>query len=454
MCGIAGVIDFRRKDIEEDQINRMVDILTHRGPDDRGMYISGNIGLGHTRLSIIDRTSLAHQPLSNENGTIWVVLNGEIYNYLSLRQELKQCNHVFKSNSDTEVLVHLYEEFGEEFIGRLRGMFAFALWDGNKKLLLIARDRVGQKPLVYTQKDNILYFASEIKALRSISGVGDEIDNNSILIYFSFRLPIGEDTIFQDIKRLSPGKYMLIKDSKIQIKTYWHPAKFNKVDIDYAQAGKQLFSLLEQTVESQMISDVPVGAFLSGGIDSSVIAGIMSVCEKSPVKTFSLVYNGINDPDSIFAEKVSKFFKTEHKKICFNPYWIDSLDEIVSCMDEPYSNPALLSFYFLCMEAKRDVTVVLSGDGGDEVFAGYSGYTNWKIIDMVSRWLNVAGKLNINSSIIKTKILSGLHISQIEKIRLLLLVSNAQKRGLRRMFENSQITDKLFTDKIKNMLIF
>ncbi|MBL7197586.1 MAG: asparagine synthase (glutamine-hydrolyzing) [Candidatus Omnitrophica bacterium] len=453
MCGIYGLYNLGNQSrIDKSILEKMRDKLTHRGPDDVGIYTSGGIGLGHSRLSIIDRTPLARQPLSNENNTVWVVLNGEIYNYLSLKQELRDKNHVFRSNGDAEVIVHLYEELGEGLIERLRGMFVFALWDENKRFLFIARDRVGQKPLVYIIKDNILYFASEIKALRSVTGVGDELDDNSLLLYFSFRLPIGEQTMFKDIKRLLPGKYLFIENSKVQIRTYWHPSRFNGENIDGKHPERKLFSLLEESVELQMASDVPIGAFLSGGIDSSVITGLMSKHSKFGVRTFSIFYEdaGIKDPDSFFAEKVARLFKTDHKKISFNPDWIDSMDHIVSLMDEPYSNPAALSFYFLCKNAKKDVTVILSGDGGDEVFAGYSGYANWKLIDMFSRCFGTSGKIDINSAIIKRIMLSDADIPKIMKLGLLLLVPKAQKRGLRRMIENKQIVSKLFADKIKN----
>jgi len=455
MCGICGIysLDSQRL-VDKDILEKIRDRLLHRGPDDRGVYISDNVGLGHSRLSIIDKSSLAHQPLSNEDKTVWIVLNGEIYNYLDLRQELERDGHIFKSKSDTEVLVHLYEKLGEEFIEMLRGMFAFALWDENRKRLILARDRVGQKPLVYAEKNNILYFASEIKALRSMAGIGTEIDSSSVLLYFLFRLPIGEQTMFPDIKRLPPGKYMLIENGKREIKTYWTPSKFKNIDIDEKQPQEQLFSLLDETVKSQMLSDVPVGAFLSGGVDSSSIVGLMSLYSKSPVKTFSVVYESddIKDHDSLFAEDAAEIFKTGHKKIEFDTDWIYSLDKVVFSMDEPYSNPAALSFYFLCKEAKKDVTVVLSGDGGDEVFAGYSGYRNWKIIDLISRGFGISGKLNINSEIIRKKILSNSNISEAAKIGLILLVSNSQKRGLRRMLDSKEITHKLFTNKFKDSI--
>lgn len=454
MCGICGIysLDNRAK-VDKIALERMRDSMAHRGPDYKGMYLSDKIGLGHCRLSIIDRSALAHQPISNEDGTVKVVLNGEIYNYLDLRRELEGNRHTFNSKSDTEVLVHLYEEYGESFMDRLRGMFALALWDEKKERLIIARDRVGQKPLVYATKDNLLYFASEIKALRNMPRIGNGISENSLLLYFVFRMPIGEETVFPDIKRLLPGKYMLIENGETRIKSYWSPAKFKKVDNNNRHPEKQLFSLLEDTVSSQMISDVPIGAFLSGGVDSSSIVGLMSLHSKSPIKTFSVIYEegGLRDTDSLFAQKVSEIFKTEHAKIKFNLDWIEYLDEIVSSMDEPYSNPAALSFHFLCKRAKEDVTVVLSGDGGDEVFAGYSGYRNWKIINWISRGLGISGKLNINSSVIRKRILSDANIPGIIKKGLILLVSNQQKKGLRRMFDGKEIS-RIFTDRMKSCI--
>lgn len=453
MCGICGIYNLNTgKSFDKDALIKMTARLSHRGPDDEGIYVSERVGLGQRRLAIIDRSASAHQPLSNENGSIWLVLNGEIYNYLDLKDDLEGKGHVFKSKSDSEVLIHLYEEESDGFLEKLRGMFVLALWDSNKNVLLVVRDRIGQKPLVYAQKDDVLYFASEIKSLRCIGGIGEEIDANSVLLYFSFKLPIGTQTIFSDIKRLMPGKYMRIVDGEIQIKTYWPPNSFNKAHIDSEHPEKQLFSLLEDTVRSQMVSDVPMGAFLSGGIDSSAIVGLMSNHAQSPIKTFSIVYgNGEkNDADSFFIDKAVKAFKIENKKISFDPKWIDYLAGIVLGMDEPYSGPETLSYFFLCQAARKEVTVVLSGDGGDEVFAGYSGYRNWKAIDRVSRWLGFSGKLNINSALIKSKMLPEVQISDIEKLGLLFLVPASQRRGLRRMFQSRQINSQLFTDKIKN----
>ena len=452
MCGICGIysLDNRAK-VDKVLLERMRDSMAHRGPDYKGMYLSPKIGLGHSRLSIIDTSALAHQPISNEDGTVKVVLNGEIYNCQDLRRELEGNRHIFKSKSDTEVLVHLYEQFGEMFMEKLRGMFALALWDEKKERLIIARDRIGQKPLVYAIKDDFFYFASEIKALRNIPGIGKSISDNSLFLYFTFRMPLGEETIFPDVKRLSPGKYMVIESGEARVRSYWSPAGLKEESIDKKHPEKQLFRLLKDTVSSQMISDVPIGAFLSGGVDSSSIVGLMSLYSKPPVKTFSVTCDsgGLRDPDSFFAQKASEIFKTEHSTIRFDSVWIESLDEVVSNMDEPYSNPAALSFYFLCQRVKKDVTVVLSGDGGDEVFAGYSGYRNWKIISWLSRGLGISGMLNVNSSVIKKRILSDANIPGIIEKGLILLVSNQQKRGLRRMFDGKEIS-RIFTDKMRS----
>lgn len=455
MCGIYGIYNLEKKGaINKDELTKMGSELPHRGPDDSGIFVSQKVGLGYSRLSIIDRTIMGNQPFSNEYGSVWVVLNGEIYNYIGLRQDLIKRSHIFRSNSDTEVLVHLYEEYGEDFIKKLRGMFAFALWDANKRQLIIARDRMGQKPLVYAKKDDFLYFASEIKALRCISKLGKELDDDSVLLYYSFKLPIGEKTMFKDIKRLAPGKYMVVKDNEISIKTYWSPNEINKLHTLGGSLHRQLFNLLDETVSMQMASDVPVGAFLSGGVDSSTVVGLMTKNTGAPIKTFSIAYeaNGAEDTDSYFAKEIAKLFKAEHRKIEFDPLWIDSLEKVVSLMDEPYSNQTVLSFYFLCKAAKEDVTVILSGDGGDEVFAGYSGYANWKLIDRLSCWLGLCGKLNLNSKIIKKLFLSGKEKGKFIKALALLLVSNSQKRGLRRMSESSEIINKLFTPELKGRI--
>jgi asparagine synthase (glutamine-hydrolysing) len=367
--------------------------FAYRGPDDEGIYIacanrnsgktSLRVGLGHQRLSIIDLSVAARQPMSNEDGKIWVTYNGEIYNYRALGEELKKKGHHFKSDSDTEVLLHLYEEEGTNAVHRLNGMFAFAIWDENISRLWVCRDRIGIKPLVYYWDGQHFTFASEIKALLTDPSISKELDYEALQLYLAFNYVPAPYTIFKGIKKLEPGKYLLLQDGKIEIKKYWEPP--DSIDPVIASLSVQeqieqfkapLLEGINDAVSSRMIADVPLGAFLSGGIDSSIIVALMARNSDRPVKTFSIGFE--DDPlydETHYARKVAELYGTDHSefKITYKDM-LSVLPDVISAFDEPFADSSAIPTYIVAQKTKKYVTVALSGDGGDELFAGYRSY--------------------------------------------------------------------------------
>lgn len=370
MCGICGIHGFS----DEKLIKKMCDALSHRGPDDEGFHIDTDINLGHRRLSIIDVAG-GHQPVYNENNTICVVYNGEIYNYQSLREELLKKGHTFTTNTDTEVLVHLYEEYGTELLSLLDGMFAFALWDAEKNTLLLARDRLGIKPLYYTIIEDTLLFASEIKSLLQYEEIKPRIDTVSIDHFLTCRYIPAPSTPLKNIKKLLPGHYLLCKNSQITIKKYWDITLTEDSIVTEEQCIEKLYTLLAESVEKRLMSDVPLGAFLSGGIDSSAIVGIMSRLMDESVKTFSVGFEETSYNELEFAKTISEHFDTEHYELVMYPEKIiKQLPEIIWHLDEPIVDPAAIPTYMVSTLARKHVKVVLNGEGADELFAGYADY--------------------------------------------------------------------------------
>ncbi|HCX90887.1 MAG TPA: asparagine synthase (glutamine-hydrolyzing) [Deltaproteobacteria bacterium] len=412
MCGICGFVNFEKQKeaFGEGLLKKMTSVLKHRGPDDSGMvFLSSNgdrkplvvnstindnefrvshndynIGLGHQRLSIIDLSPSGHQPMSNEDGKIWITYNGEIYNFKVLKSELEAQGHRFKSNSDTEVIIHLYEEEGIGGIHKLNGMFAFALWDGNNKRLFLVRDRLGIKPLVYYTDNKKILFASEIKSLLEDPSVPKEIDWEALNLYLTFNYIPAPWTIFKGVKKLEPGYYLVMEGDKLRVEQYWDiphsfPEKDNKEnaiekDTDYYK--KMLFGLIEDSVKMRMISDVPLGAFLSGGIDSSIIVGLMARNSSKPVKTFSIGYEDLELFDETrYAREVAQLNHTEHYE--FKLTYKDILDvfpTVLSSFDEPFADSSAVPTFLVSRETRKLVTVALAGDGSDELFAGYRMY--------------------------------------------------------------------------------
>jgi len=366
--------------------------FSYRGPDDEGIYISEGkgetgqnvgVGLGHKRLSIIDLSKAGHQPMSNENGTIWITYNGEIYNFKKLRAGLKNKGHTFKSDTDAEVILHLYEEEGMESVHQFNGMFAFALWDEQASRLWLCRDRIGIKPLVYYWDGTHFVFASEIKALLNDPDIPKELDYDALLLYLAFSYVPAPYTIFKGIRKLEPGHCLVLENGKIEIMKYWDVPQAIDEDIFslsfLEQEGiykKRLYEYMSESVRERMIADVSLGAFLSGGIDSSIIVALMAKHSKEPVKTFSIGFKDAKLYDEThYARDVARLYKTDHHefKLTYKDM-LDVLPDVFSTFDEPFSDSSAIPTYIVSRETRRYVTVALSGDGGDELFAGYRSY--------------------------------------------------------------------------------
>jgi asparagine synthase (glutamine-hydrolysing) len=384
VCGICGKLDFTGDRVEEGLLRRMCDRLAHRGPDDSGVYLRHedgvSCGLGHRRLSIIDLSEAGRQPMCNEDRSLWMVFNGEIYNFAALREELEKKGHKFSSRTDSEVIIHLFEEEGSAGIAGLAGMFALALWSEKTQTLILARDPVGIKPLVYFWDGKRLLFASEIKALLADPAVEKEIDREALDLYLSLNYIPAPHTIFRNIRKLRPGHTLTVHDGALREERFWDidssapavaPAPFV-----LEEAKAILFRTLDDAVHSQMVADVPLGAFLSGGIDSSVIVGLMARHASRPVKTYAIGYRDMPMYDeSAYAREVAAFHHTEHHEIMLSSQEIIStVPDVLASLDEPFGDSSAVPTYVVARETARDVKVALSGDGGDELFAGYRMY--------------------------------------------------------------------------------
>ncbi len=378
MCGIVGIVNFDATEVvEERSLISMADIISHRGPDDEGYYIDGNIGLAHKRLSIIDLKT-GHQPMSNEDGTVWIVLNGEIYNYLELRQELLSKGHDFRTNSDTEVIIHLYEEYGTRCVEKLNGMFAFSLWDKKKGRLFAARDRLGIKPLYYYFDSQSFVFASEIKALLKCEHVSRLPNYEGITDYLVLQFCIGDKTLFQGIRKLLPGHYLVLDATSAQptISQYWD-LNFNineKLTEDYF--SDSLLMLIEDAVRIQLRSDVELGAHLSGGLDTSIVTCLAAKLYGSQIKTFTGGFAAGKEFDETdYAKLVARFANTEYFEVFPGVSdFAETLPNLIFYLDEPVAGPGVFPQYFVSKLASENVKVVLGGQGGDEVFGGYARY--------------------------------------------------------------------------------
>ena len=366
MCGIVG---FNWDD--KALLKKMMSSVKHRGPDDSGYYIDKNISLGHQRLSIIDLSSKGRQPIFNENKTLAIIFNGEIYNYKILKNKLEEKGHKFYTGTDTEVIVHAYEEYGEECVNHLNGMFAFAIYNSNSKTLFIARDRLGIKPLYYTFIGKKFIFASEIKAILEHS-IKREIDSEALAQFFTYGYTLSPKTLFKGIYKLPPASYMSYSKKGINIKNYWD-LKFNLKNKSLGAWKRELFYNLKDAVDKRLMSDVPIGAYLSGGIDSSSIVAMMSLIMDQKVNTYSVGFDSAEVVNELnYAKLVAEKLNTNHHEIIVSSEdALKSLSKIVWHLDEPINNPAAVPLYYMSKAAKKDMTVVLNGNGGDEIFAGY-----------------------------------------------------------------------------------
>jgi asparagine synthase (glutamine-hydrolysing) len=372
MCGICGVLSLEQAEPDVTLSRRMAGTLAHRGPDGEGFYSDAAIALGHRRLSIIDLTT-GDQPIFNEDRSVAIIFNGEIYNYRELRDDLLRKGHEFRTTGDTEVIVHLYEERGIECVRDLNGMFAFALWDSRRQRLLLARDPLGEKPLYYATVGGQFLFASEMKALLRSDSVPREIEPSALDDYLAYGYVPAPRTIYAAVRKLPSGHRLVVEGGRVEVSRYWHPWSGNRLDLDEPEAARELMDLLGDAVRLRLRSDVPVGAFLSGGIDSSLIVAL-AAREHPGLRTFSVRINELGFDESPYARLVAERFRTDHQQIDVDVPHLDELPMLARHFDEPFADASAIPTYYVTQAASRHLKVCLSGDGGDELFGGYSQY--------------------------------------------------------------------------------
>lgn len=420
MCGISGIYARDNTRISENELGAMHNALVHRGPDAEGFYFNRDfsVGLAHRRLSIIDLSSSGRQPMCNEDERIWIVFNGEIYNYDELKKILDKRGHRFKSGSDTEVILHLYEDYGRRSLDFLRGMFALAIWDEREQTLFLARDRIGKKPLYYMELCGKLYFASEINALYTVPGLKKEIDPIAVDHFLTLSYIPSPLSIFKSIRKLPPAHFLIVKRNNLAVERYWRLDFSPKLRLSYEDAKRVLLTRMADAVKIRLHSDVPLGCFLSGGVDSSTITALMSRLVHSPIKTFSIGFSDGSYDETRFAREVAAEYKTDHRVFTVRPNALEILPDIIRHYGEPYGDSSAIPMWYLSKLTRQHVTVALNGDGGDEVFAGY-------------HWYNMAHKLYRIRTVIP-KLISGMALSvfpdrktsRLRKARLFLLLMN------------------------------
>jgi len=373
MCGIVGIVHNDKKAVDEVLLSQMCAAIRHRGPDEDGFYVNGPVGLAMRRLSIIDLKS-GQQPIHNQDRTAWIVFNGEIYNYLELREKLEKLGHHFYTNSDTEAIIHAYDRYGGDCAKHLRGMFAFAIWDERTQELFLARDRVGKKPLLYAQLNGQLVFGSEFSALLLHPNISRDIQPEALDYYLSFMCVPAPLTAYSSIKKLEPGHTLRWRNGEIKTERYWQPDFSNKLKIGEEEAGERAIEILRDAVRVRLMSEVPLGAFLSGGIDSSAVVALMSEESSERVKTFSIGFDEQDFTELHHARRVAEHVGAEHHEFIVRPDAMEVLPILVEHYGEPYADSSAVPTYYVARETRKHVTVALNGDGGDESFAGYERY--------------------------------------------------------------------------------
>ncbi|MBX4200626.1 asparagine synthase (glutamine-hydrolyzing) [Candidatus Parcubacteria bacterium] len=393
MCGITGIYQNSKDPINKELLESMAKALEHRGPDDGGIYIDAGVGLGNRRLSILDLSLRGHQPMLNSAGSVCITYNGELYNFKELRSELEKLGHVFVSDADTEVILKSYEQWGEPCLGKFNGMFAFAIWDKPRQQLFLARDRMGEKPLYYYSDGHKFVFASEIKSILEDKSIVRRVDSQGMVNYFTFGHSVGEDTMYQNIKKLLPGHSLTVKNGQVNIEKFWDSLVLQAgADRGGRYYQEKLLEIFDDSVKRRMVADVPLGVFLSGGLDSSSVVAMMARHTKLPITTFSV---GFDEPGTEFnelkdAKVVSDYFKTRHHELILRESdLLETLQDIVYHFDEPFGDAANFPVFCVSRLASKHVKVVLTGEGADEIFGGYRRYmieNNFGILSVL-KWI-------------------------------------------------------------------
>lgn len=399
MCGIVGFVGKYSDRSDASILERMNAAIIHRGPDDEGFYVNEGVALGMRRLSIIDLAS-GQQPIHNADKTKWIVFNGEIYNYQDLRKDLEKRGHRFYTNSDTEAIVHLYDDYGADCLEHLRGMFAFAIWDTSNKSLFLARDRVGKKPILYSHQDNgDLIFGSEFQALLQHPDISREVDLEAIDSYMSYLCIPAPQTAFKQIRKLEPGHWLRWTNGAIETKRYWQPDFSRKIKISEEDAIRETTRILRESTKLRMISEVPLGAFLSGGVDSSIVVALMAQESSQPVKTFSIGFEEQDFSELKYAKCVAEHVGAQYNEFIVRPNALDVIPTLVEHYGEPFADSSAIPTYYVSKETRKHVTVALNGDGGDESFAGYERYAAMQIAETYNRMPKALRKIFVENPV-------------------------------------------------------
>lgn len=453
MCGIAGFSQFHYQEGTETELEAMGQAIFHRGPDAGGTYLDKHIGLCHRRLSILDLSEAGNQPMFSADGNLVIVFNGEIYNFLELREDLEKQGVRFKSHTDTEVILELYAREGTSCLEKLNGMFAFALWDKNKQELFIARDRLGKKPLYYYSQDGRFAFGSEIKAILALNDIPREIRLDAVYDFFAYQYIPDPKSIFKHIHKLPPAHYMVLNKDGFTIHEYWD-VSFKNISSESEESHKaQLKALLEKVTKQRMISDVPLGAFLSGGVDSSGVVAMMAQASDTQVKTCTIGFDDEKFNEADFAREIAEKYQTEHHEYTVHQNVAERLEHIVSFFDEPFADPSLVPTFFVSELARKAVTVALAGDGGDEMFAGYEKYTTDDIENKLRNKFPESVRKHVFPSLAKA---AGIVPGSVGKKAKSLLTSLANDPAMGFYITNSMMTDetwnKLAKPEVKKQL--
>ncbi|HEX8248703.1 MAG TPA: asparagine synthase (glutamine-hydrolyzing) [Pyrinomonadaceae bacterium] len=451
MCGIVGIINQNSRSIEREILEKMNRAIRHRGPDEDGFYVNGNVGMAMRRLSIIDLAG-GQQPIHNPSKTAWIVFNGEIYNFQELRADLEKRGHKFYTNSDTETILHLYDEYGADCVRHLRGMFAFAIWDEREKSLFLARDRVGKKPVLYShQPDGALIFGSEFQALLQHPSIDREVDYEAIHQYLTFSCVPAPLTAFRQIRKLEPGHWLKWKNGEIKTERYWTPDFSEKIKITEEEAVEETLRILREATKMRLISEVPLGAFLSGGVDSSVVVALMAEASEKPVKTFSIGFEEQDFSELKYARRVAEHIGAEHHEFIVKPDAIEVLPELVEHYGEPFADSSAIPTYYVSKETRKHVTVALNGDGGDETFAGYERYFAIQLAEKYKKIPSVLRKSLIEPAAAFLPTSMGQH-SRVKSAKNFLAVSSMPKSNLYLRWMsaiNEELKAELYTQDFK-----